>query len=107
MSTGAEQINEAIEIKRYHVQYPAATYTFPSDARIHQARIDHEFITIELMDGRVLAIPLRWVPTLYHAAPEDRARFEINRSRTMLIWDPEKCTINDELRVADYLGPSR
>jgi hypothetical protein len=106
MSTGAKEVDEAIEVTKYHVQYPASAYTFPSDARIHQVRLDHEFISIELMDGRVLAIPLRWVPTLYHAAPEDRARYEINSGRTMLIWDPAKCAINDELRVADYLGQS-
>ena len=23
----------------------------------------------------------------------------------MIIWDPEKCGINDEINIADYLGP--
>jgi hypothetical protein len=23
----------------------------------------------------------------------------------MIIWDPEKCAINDEVRLVDYLGP--
>jgi len=25
----------------------------------------------------------------------------------MIIWDPDKGSINDELRLEDYLGPSR
>ena len=36
-----------------------------------------------------------------------RDRFEINQSRTMIIWDPDKCGINDEISIADYLGPAR
>jgi len=38
---------------------------------------------------------------------EDREKFEINQSRTMITWDPEKCGINDEISIADYLGPAR
>lgn len=26
------------------------------------------------------------------------------RNRTMIIWDPDKCAINDEIRISDYLG---
>lgn len=32
-------------------------------------------------------------------------QYEINRSRMMIIWDPDKCGINDEVRIVDYLGP--
>ena len=45
--------------------------------------------------------PLRWIPTLYNADPREREKYEIHRNRTMLVWDPEKCAINDELRIAD------
>jgi hypothetical protein len=95
---------EQTPTKRYAVQYPISEYTFPTDARIRKAHIDADYIHIELMDERVISIPLRWIPTVYHAKPEERNKFEISRDRTMLIWDPEKCAINDELRLADYLG---
>lgn len=52
-------------------------------------------------------MPLWWIPTLYNAPKEELEKFEINRSRTMIIWDPDKCAINDEIRIADYLGASR
>ncbi|MDQ7053568.1 MAG: DUF2442 domain-containing protein [candidate division KSB1 bacterium] len=94
---------EERKVKRYKVQYPITEYTFPSDARIKSVRFDDQYIHVHLMDGRILSIPLRWIPTVYHAAPEMRARFEISPDKTMIIWDPETSGINDELSVADYL----
>jgi hypothetical protein len=61
----------------------------------------------ELTDGRVLSVPLWWIPTLHNATPEEREKYEINRSRTMIIWDPDKCSINDEVCIADYLSPGK
>jgi hypothetical protein len=41
---------------------------------------------------------------VHNASPKDRGKFEISRDHTMIIWDPDKCSINDEVRIADYLG---
>lgn len=103
MHTRAEVVDGRDTIKRYPIQYPIAAYTFPEKALIQDVRIDEAYIRIELADGRHLAIPLNWVPTVYHATPEDRSRFRINRSRTMIIWDPNEGPINEELSVQDYL----
>ena len=99
------EVEEHFKVKRYKIQYPASAYTFPHDARLHQVEFDEEYIHLDLTDGRRLSIPLWWIPTLYNASPEERQKYEINRNRTMLLWDPDKCAINDELRLADYLGP--
>jgi len=107
MDTKANQVNEQWEVKQYEIQYPISAYTFPTESRIHQVRFDDEYLHVELTDGRRLSIPLWWIPTLYNAAPEEREKYEINRSRTMMIWDPEKCAINDELRIVDYLGSGK
>jgi hypothetical protein len=106
MATEAEQVKAQFEVKRYKIQYPISAYTFPREARIHQVHFDEEYLHVELTDGRKLSVPLWWIPTLYNAPPEEREKYEINRSRTMIIWDPDKCAINDELRIADYLGPT-
>jgi hypothetical protein len=103
MATEAEQVEEQSEVKRYKIQYPISAYTFPSEARIHEVRFDDEYLHVELTDGRKLSIPLWWIPTLYNAAVEEREKYELDRSRTMIIWDPDKCAINDEVRIADYL----
>ena len=106
MSTKNAHVEEQLEVKRYKVQYPISAYTFPQGAYIHQVQFDADYIHIDLTDGRKLSIPLWWIPTLYNAPAEELEKYEINQSRTMLVWDPAKCAINDELRVSDYLGPT-
>ena len=105
MSTRTELDEE--QVKRYEIQYPISAYTFPQEARIHQVSFDDEHIHVELTDGRKVSIPLWWIPTLHNASRAELEKYEINRGRTMVIWDPDKCAINDELCIADYLGPYR
>ncbi len=107
MSTKTELVEEQVEVKRYEIQYPISAYTFPQEARIHQISFDDEHIHVELTDGRKVSIPLWWIPTLHNASREDLEKYVINRGRTMVIWDPDIGGINDELRIADYLGPCR
>ena len=107
MDTQTEQVEEQIPVKRYKIQYPISAYTFPREARIHQVRFDDAYIHIELTDGRILSVPLRWIPTLYNAPPEEREKYEVNQSRTVITWDPEKGAINEDLCIVDYLGPYR
>ena len=105
MAIREEQVEEQFKVTQYKVQYPIAAYTFPHEATIHQLRFDEGYMHVELTDGRLPSVPLWWIPTLYNAAPEERQKYAINQSRTMLIWDPDTCAINDEVRIADYLGP--
>jgi hypothetical protein len=92
--------------ERYKVQYPVSAYIFLKEARVQGVRFDEEYLHIDLADGRQFSVPLCWIPTLYNAKSEEREKVQISRDRTMLIWDPEVCAINDELRVADDLGPT-
>lgn len=94
-------------IKRYKIQHSIDEYTFPKEAYIHAVKFDDKHMHVELTDGRVISIPLWWIPTVYNASDEDRNKFELNQSRTMIIWDPNKCGINDEISIVDYLGPMR
>lgn len=106
MFTRGKPSEEPVQVKRYEVQYPVSAYTFPREARIHQVWFDEEYMHIALTDGRRLSVPLWWIPTVYNADPEEREKFEISRDRTMIIWDPEKCAINDEVSIFDFLGPA-
>lgn len=103
MNTAVETIDKKFKVKRYKVQFPISAYTFPTETRIHQVRFDDNYIHIELTDERILSIPLWWIPTLYNASPEEREKYEVNHSRDMIIWDPDKCGINDEIAIADYM----
>jgi hypothetical protein len=107
MVTGTKQTNEKMKVKRYKIQHSIDEYTFPKEAYIHAVRFDDKYIHVELTDERIISIPLMWIPTLYNASAEDREKFEIGQSRTMIIWDPKKCGINDEISIVDYLGPTR
>jgi hypothetical protein len=71
---------------------------------IHDLQISDEYFQFELTDGRLLFVPLWWIPSVYNAAPEDRRKFTISRDRKMVIWDPDECSINDELGIDDFLG---
>ena len=105
MTTEIQRTEEQTSTKHYKIQYPVSAYTFPHEARIHQAQFDDEYLIVALIDGRKISVPLGWIPTLHNATPEERLKFEISRDRTMLIWDPDKCAINDEIRIVDYLNP--
>ncbi len=107
MITDIKPRDEKILVKRYKIQHSIDEYTFPKEATIHDVRFDEKFIHVELTDQRVISIPLWWIPTVYNASMDDRKKFEINQSRTMIVWDPDKCGINDEISIADYLGPAR
>ena len=102
--TTKEKPNEKTA-KWYNIEYPASAYTFPSEALIHGVRFDDEYMHLELTDGRILSVPLSWIPTLHNAAPDEREKYEISQDRKMIIWDPDKCSINDEVRIDDYLAP--
>jgi hypothetical protein len=104
MSTEVKPIKAKAGAKWYEIEYKASDYTFPSDEpRIDRVWFDNEYMHVALEDGRRLSIPLAWIPTVYHASPEEREKYQISRSRTMIVWDPDQCTINDEVRIRDYL----
>jgi len=104
MSTGVIQSKERADARWYDIKYKASDYTFPSDEpRIKRVWFDAEYAHMELMDGRRLSVPLWWIPSVYHAPPEEREKYRISKSRTMIFWDPDECTINDEVRIRDYL----
>ena len=107
MATNVKQMDEKIQVKRYKVQRSIDEYTFPKEAVIHAVRFDEKHIHVELTNKRIISIPLWWIPTVYNASAENREKFEISQSRTMIIWNPDVCGINDEINILDYLGPAR
>ena len=92
-----------MQTKWYDVAYPASAYIFPHEALLHRVRFYKDYMHLELTDGRALSIPLSWIPTVHNAPPEEREKYEISQERKMIIWDPDKCSINDEIRIDDYL----
>lgn len=89
--------------RTYHVQYSISQYTFPAEPSIDTARLDEQYLHVNLVDERVLSIPLKWIPTLLHADPGERQKFTVSEDRSALIWDPEDSGINETLIIDDYV----
>jgi hypothetical protein len=94
-----------VSVKAYKVKYSLRDYTFPKEVKIASVRFDETYMHVALTDERIVSIPLKWIPSLYHAKPSDREKYKINQTKRMLAWDPDKCEINEEIRIEDYLGP--
>lgn len=89
--------------KSYPVRYRASQYTFPREDTIDSVRFDADRIHIHLTDGRTVSIPLAWIPPVFDASPEEREKYTLSDDRQLVIWDPDECTINEILRLSDYL----
>ena len=47
------------------------------DIRVRGVHVDDECLTVDLMDGRSITVPLAWYPRLLGAKPEQRQRWEM------------------------------
>ena len=49
--------------------------------------MDEDFLTVNLMDGRLISVPLVWFPRLLHADQDQRERYELSGDGTGIHWD--------------------
>lgn len=54
--------------------------------KIHDVRIGAGKLTISLADGRVLALPLAWYPSLAAATPAERAAWRLTGLGSGIHW---------------------
>jgi Protein of unknown function (DUF2442) len=57
-------------------------------------------LVVSLKDGRKLVTPLWWYPRLYHAAPEQRRRWELAGAGRGIHW-PD---VDEDLSLEGMLG---
>jgi hypothetical protein len=57
-----------------------------ADIRIQSVQIDDDQLTVALMDGRTISVPLAWYPRLLNATTEQRQHFEIAGGGYGLHW---------------------
>ena len=48
-----------------------------TDERVSDVRCSEDTLSVDLMDGRTISVPLAWFPRLAEAAPEQRAHWQI------------------------------
>jgi len=69
-------------------------------ARAQAVRVNEEALTVDLVDGRTLTVPLIWFPRLWYGTPEERSNFEIFGDGSFIRW-PD---LDEDLSVAGLLS---
>lgn len=71
-----------------------------TDARVADVRCDADSLTVDLMDGRTISVPLAWYPRLHAATRDQRARWEKAGGGYGIHW-PD---IDEDLSTEGLLG---
>ncbi|MEK7404788.1 MAG: DUF2442 domain-containing protein [Acidobacteriota bacterium] len=48
-----------------------------ADERVASVKVTEDVLSVSLMDGRIITVPLAWYPRLLHGSPKQRSRWEI------------------------------
>lgn len=73
------------------------------EARARSATVTEEAITVDLVDGRTIIVPLAWFPRLWHGTARERNQFEIFGDGAYIHW-PD---LDEDLAIADLLAGQR
>jgi hypothetical protein len=73
------------------------------EPRAQQVAVNAEALTVDLVDGRTLIVPLVWFPRLWYGTPEERDHFEIFGDGAFIHW-PD---LDEDLSVAGLLSGLR
>jgi hypothetical protein len=60
-------------------------------------------LSVELSDGRSLAVPLAWFPRLLHGTPEERGQWRLIGRGEGIHWD----ALEEDISVEDLLAGKR
>jgi len=63
-----------------------STSQLSSGQRVKDVRFDEDTLSVDLVDGRTITVPLAWYPRLLHASPEQRAVWEISGGGYGIHW---------------------
>jgi hypothetical protein len=78
-----------------------------ADERVKNVRIDEDSLTVDLMDGRAISVPLAWYPRLLNATHEQRNDWEVCGGGFGIHWPQidEDLSTEGLLRGAPAPGP--
>lgn len=73
------------------------------DIRIRDVRIGEDELTVTLMDGRAISVPLAWYPRLANGTPEQRGNWELAGGGYGIHW-PD---LDEDLSTEGLLAGAR
>lgn len=76
--------------------------------RVAGVRVSEDSLTVDLLDGRTISVPLAWYPRLLHATPEQRGNFRVVGAGFVINWPDvdEHLSVQGLLRGAPAPGVS-
>ena len=54
--------------------------------RVKDVHLTDDTLSVDLMDGRTITVPIAWYPRLLHATPRQRARWELCAAGFGIHW---------------------
>ena len=57
-----------------------------TDIRVVNVRIDDDTLTVSLMDGRTISVPIAWFPCLVNGSPVQRQNWQISGAGYGIYW---------------------
>lgn len=73
------------------------------EAQASRVEVSEDTLSVELADGRTIAVPLDWYPRLAHATAEERSSWRLIGGGRGIHW-PE---IDEDISVANLLAGQR
>jgi hypothetical protein len=73
------------------------------EARARSVSVTYEALTVDLIDGRTIVVPLTWYPRLWHGTPQERSNIEMFGDGAYIHW-PD---LDEDLTVAGLLAGHR
>ena len=73
------------------------------EATAQSITVSEAALTVDLVDGRTIIVPLVWYPRLWYGIPEERNHFEIIGDGTLIHW-PD---LDEDLSVSGLLAGRR
>lgn len=81
----------------------SSSVTEIQEARANAVRVSNDALTVDLVDGRTIIVPLVWYPRLWNGTPKERKHVEVFGDGAYLHW-PE---LDEDLTVAGLLAGRR
>lgn len=63
-----------------------STLALAADERVSSVSVTDEALSVRLMDGRVISVPLAWYPRLLAATPAERANWQVGGGGYGIHW---------------------
>ena len=73
------------------------------EARAQSVSVSDEALSVDLVDGRTVIVPLVWFPRLWHGSKEERKNLEIFGDGVYIHWP----NLDEDLTVAGLLEGKR